>query len=112
MVLGIIGGILGLIVGFFGYGYAEVGTVLADATGGNANYDVFRYVGIAAPIACLVGATLSTKQPTSAGLLMGGSAIAMAVVFGVGTFTIFPIALASVGAVMTMVASKNTLTTR
>ena len=34
MVLGIIGGVVGMVVGFFGYGFAEIGSWFSDATNG------------------------------------------------------------------------------
>jgi len=107
LVLGIVGGLLGLIVGFFGYGFASVGTALADATGSNESYVLYKIVGIGAPIACIAGGALSPSQPTIAAILMAASALAMAFVFGIGAFTIFPIALAGVGAVLAFLREQG-----
>lgn len=100
MILGIIGGILGLIVGFVGFGAASVGNALASAAGTNDSFVIYQVFGIAAPIASLVGGGLSTSKPQIGMILMAASAVIMALVFGIGMFTIFPIALSGVGALL------------
>lgn len=102
LVLGLIGGILGLIIGFFIYGFSVLGDLFSDYTGLVEPFTTYRIVGVIAPIACLVGGAVSLSRPIFAAILMGFSAVAMWYAFGIGAFTIFPIALAGVGAVLVL----------
>ena len=78
MVLGIIGGVVGMVVGFFGYGFAEVGSWFSDATNGltdealgtGENADRSRFVGLFAPILSIAGGAMSPGEvvaPTGRG---------------------------------------------
>ena len=110
MIVGIIGGVLGLIVGFFGYGIASVGNALSDAAGSNQSFAAYQIVGVAAPIACIVGAAITSSQAIWSVVLMAGSALAMAIAFGINVFTIFPVAMAGIGAVLVLMDSSEKIT--
>lgn len=107
MICGIIGGILGLITGFGVYGLAAAGNALSSAAGSNESFVIYQVVGIAAPIASIVGgAMVKGKQQVGSGL-MGASALGMLIAFGIGMFTIFPIALSGVGAALGFTAKAE-----
>ena len=67
MVLGIIGGVVGMVVGFFGYGFAEIGSWFSDVTNGltdqalgtGENAGRTRLMGLFAPILAIAGGAMS-----------------------------------------------------
>ena len=101
MVLGIIGGVVGMIVGFFGYGFAEVGSWFSDATNGltdehlgtGDNADRTRFVSLFGPILGIAGGAMSPLRPLLGAILMLLSAVGMFWGFGFNVFTMFPIAM-------------------
>jgi len=101
MVLGIIGGIVGMVVGFFGYGFAEIGSWFSETTNGltdkalgtGENADRTRFVGLFAPILGIAGGSMSPGRPLIGAILMVLSAAGMYWGFGFGVFTMFPIAM-------------------
>ena len=78
MVLGIIGGVVGMVVGFFGYGFAEIGCWFSDATNGltdehlgtGENADRTRFVGLFGPILGIAGGAMSPGRPKMGAVLM------------------------------------------
>jgi hypothetical protein len=101
MVLGIIGGVVGMVVGFFGYGFAEVGSWFSETTNGltdnvlgtGENADRSRFVGLFAPILGIAGGAMSPGRPTTGAILMVLSAVGMYWGFSFNVFTMFPIAM-------------------
>jgi hypothetical protein len=101
MVLGIIGGAVGMVVGFFGYGWTEVAGWFSDATNGFTdrtlgefdNPDRIRLISLFAPILSIAGGAMSLGRPLIGAILMVLSAAGMYWGFGFGVFTMFPIAM-------------------
>lgn len=101
MVLGIIGGVVGMAVGFFGYGWTEVAGWFSDVTDGLSDRAVgeidhpgrIRIVGLIAPILGIAGGAMSPGRPLLGAILMLASAGGMFWGFGFGVFTMFPIAM-------------------
>jgi len=108
MVLGIIGGVVGMIVGFFGYGWTEVAGWFSDVTSGLSdkavgtveNADRIRFVSLFAPILSIAGGAMSPGRPVFGALLMVLSAAGMLWGFGFNVFTMFPIAMCFVAGVL------------
>ncbi len=108
MVLGIIGGVVGMVVGFFAYGFAEVGSWFSDVTNGltdealgtGENADRTRFVGLFAPILGIAGGAMSPGRPLMGAVLMLLSAVGMYWGFGFGVFTMFPIAMCLVAGIL------------
>jgi len=108
MVLGIIGGVVGMVVGFFGYGWTEVASWFSDATNGLSDRAVgevdhpgrIRLIGLFAPILSIAGGAMSPGRPLIGAVLMLLSAGGMYWGFGFGVFTMFPIAMCLVAGVM------------
>jgi len=108
MVLGIIGGVVGMVVGFFGYGWTEVASWFSDATNGLSDRAVgevdhpgrIRLVGLFAPILSIAGGAMSPGRPLIGAVLMLLSAGGMYWGFGFGVFTMFPIAMCLVSGVL------------
>ncbi len=111
MVLGIVGGIVGMLVGFFGYGFAELWSWLFGAieqveaeTGFQADLErppedptVTRLISLFSPILAIAGGAMTTTQAGAGAILMLASAAGMFWGFGFGVFTMFPIAMAGLG---------------
>lgn len=109
MVLGLIGGIVGMIVGFFGYGY----TVAIEQWGeieGLAeqveNVDLIRAAALIAPMLAIAGGAMARARALWGGGLMLLSAAGMYYAFGFNVFTMFPIAFAGLGGVLGIAAGK------
>lgn len=109
LVLGIIAGIWGMIVGFFGYGYTEFiewfGEV-PDVAEQVAHPDRVRILGLLAPILAIAGGAMARSVAMVGGGLMLASAAGMYFAFGFGVFTMFPIAMSALGGVLAMAAVK------
>lgn len=123
MILGIVGGLVGMIVGFFGYGFAALGEMF-DAVGQAAREVgateivddpmTAKIVGLGAPILAIAGGALSPSRPAIGSLLLALSAAGMYHGFGFTVFTMFPIgmcgcasALALLGAVLPPVEAHH-----
>jgi hypothetical protein len=108
MVLGIIGGVVGMVVGFFGYGFAEVGSWFSETTNGltnnvlgtGENADRSRFVGLFAPIFSIAGGAMSSGRPMTGAILMIVSAVGMYWGFNFNVFTMFPIAMCLVAGIL------------
>ena len=109
LVLGIIGGILGMIVGFFGYGYVEFvewfGEV-PDIASQVENPDLIQAASIVSPILALAGGAMARARALWGGIFMLLSAAGMYYAFGFGVFTMFPIALCGLGGLLALAAGR------
>lgn len=109
LTLGVIAGIIGLIVGFFGYGY----TVFIDRFGefGDVaqqveNPDLIRAVSLVSPILAIAGGAMARSRNIAAGLLLLVSCAGMYWGFGFNVFTMFPIAMCGLGGVLALAARQ------
>jgi len=122
MVLGLIGGIVGMIVGFFGYGFAEIWSWLADqmqsvesqtglavgeGVGDPEEPWITRALALVSPILGITGGAMATGSRGPAAVLMAASSAGMFWGFGFGVFTMFPIAMCGVGAVLAAFAGPD-----
>lgn len=107
LVLGLIGGLWGLVVGFFSLGYTDLlirYPELEDWTGGVANMMLVRAVSVLAPILAIAGAAMARSVNVAAGLLLLVASALMYAAFGLGVFTIFPIAMCTLAGVLALLA--------
>lgn len=109
LILGIIGGIIGMIVGFFSYGYTEV----IEAFGEWENVaeqvefvDRIRFISLIAPILAIAGGAMARSRAVIGGGLMILSVIGMYWGFGFNAFTMFPIAMVGLGGVLALAARQ------
>jgi hypothetical protein len=107
LILGIVSGVWGMIIGFFGWGYTEFvnwfGEV-PDLIEQVDNIDRIRIASLAAPIMALVGGGLAFAQPSAAGILLLLSSAGMYWGFEFGAFTMFPITLCFIAGVLVLIA--------
>jgi hypothetical protein len=108
MVLGIIGGVVGMVVGFFGYGWTEVASWFSSVTDGLSdqaigeieNADRTRLVALFAPILGIAGGAMSPGRPLIGAVAMFLSGVGMYWGFGFNVFTMFPIAMCLIGGLL------------
>jgi hypothetical protein len=104
MVLGIIGGVLGMIVGFFVYGYVEFVDWFAaempdvDLLEQADNPVQLQAVGLIAPLLAIAGGAMAHLRPAVAACLLVIACIGQFWGFGFGVFTMFPIAMTGLAA--------------
>ena len=109
LMLGVIGGIIGMFVGFFSYGYTEFvewfGEV-PDIAEQVDNVRLIRTVALLAPLLAIAGGAMARSQAKVGGVLMLISAAGMYYGFGFGVFTMFPIAMAALGGILALAAMQ------
>lgn len=109
LVLGIIGGILGMIVGFFGYGYVtfiDTFGEVPDLASQVDNPDLIKAASIVSPILALAGGAMARARALWGGVFMLLSAAGMYYAFGFGVFTMFPIGFTALGGLLAVAAGK------
>ena len=109
LVLGIIGGIWAMVVGFFGYGY----TTFVEQNGETGEFlsqvdhpMVVKAASFLAPILAIAGAAMARSQNLPAGVLLLASSAAIWVAFGFNAFTMFPIAMCGLGGLLALAARQ------
>lgn len=102
MALGIIGGVIGLLIGIFGYTLGG----LAGMAGMEGAWMVQAAV-IGLPVASIVGGAMAKSRPIIAAVLMAASAIALLAIFGFGFLSAIPIALSGAGAVLAVLGAQE-----
>lgn len=109
LTLGVIAGLIGMIVGFFSYGYTEAIGRYGEIEGlaeQLSNPGLVRTMSILAPILALAGGAMSRARALWGGVMMLASAAGMLVAFGWTVFTMFPIAMAALGGLLAIAAGK------
>ncbi len=109
LVLGIIAGVIGMAVGFFGYGYTEAIEHFGEIDGLAEqvdNVDRVRLLAVLAPMMAIAGGAMARVRALWGGLLLLGSAAGMYAGFGFNVFTLFPICFAGLAGVLAVAAGK------
>lgn len=109
LVLGIIGGLLGMLVGFVSYGYTEAISrwgEIPDLAEQVENVDLIRFVSVLAPILALAGGAMAKVRALWGGIMLLVSAAGFYYAFGFGVFTMFPISLTALAGFFAIVAGK------
>ncbi|EAQ02805.1 hypothetical protein OB2597_15525 [Pseudooceanicola batsensis HTCC2597] len=109
LILGLIGGLMGLVVGLASYGYTEAVDRFGEVEGlfeQVANVDALRATAVLAPILALAGAGMAKVRALWGGALLLLSVAGMYVGFGLGVFTLFPMAFCGVAGLMALAAGK------
>ncbi len=109
LMLGIIGGLWAMVVGFFGYGYTSFIEQNGEAGDLFQQVDhpfVIKAASFLAPILAIAGAAMARSLNIPAGVLMLASAVAIWLAFGFGVFTMFPIAMCGLGGVLALAARQ------
>ncbi|SFM41194.1 hypothetical protein [Shimia aestuarii] len=109
LTLGIIAGVIGMIVGFFGWGYTEVIErygELPDLAEQVDNVQLVRASALIAPMLAIAGGAMARARALWGGILLLASAAGMYAAFGFNVFTMFPISFAALGGILAIAAGK------
>lgn len=109
LVLGIIAGLIGMIVGFFSFGYIEAIQYYGEVDGlfeQVENSDLIQMTSIIAPMLAIAGGAMARARALWGGVLLLISAAGMYYAFGFNVFTMFPVAFAAVGGLLAVAAGK------
>ncbi|MEQ9259309.1 MAG: hypothetical protein RIG84_09425 [Roseovarius sp.] len=109
LVLGIIGGCLALLVGFFSFGYTEFIREFGEIEGLAEKVDregLIRFASFVAPLLAISGGAMARVRALWGGLLMLVSAGLMFYAFNFGVFTMFPIGMTALGGLLALAAGK------
>lgn len=109
LTLGIIGGLIGILVGFFSFGYTAAVDQFGEIDGlaeQVSNVQLVRIMSILAPMLAIAGAAMAKVRALWGGALMLMSAAGMYYAFGFNVFTMFPICFVGVGGVMAIAAGQ------
>ncbi len=109
MILGVIAGLIGMIVGFFGYGYVELIDRYGEIEGFAEQVDnaqIIQIASIIAPLLAIAGGAMAHARALVGGVLLLISAGGMYYAFGFNVFTMFPVAFAAVAGLLGLAAGK------
>ena len=109
LVLGILGGCLAMIIGFFSYGYTELiqqSAEVEEIFGAVTDMGTVRAASFFAPMLALAGGAMARARALVGGLLMLAAGGLMFHAFGFGVFTMFPIGFCLLGGILAIAAGK------
>ncbi|MGB0798024.1 MAG: hypothetical protein ACPGRD_01725 [Planktomarina sp.] len=109
LTLGLIGSLIGLIIGFFSFGYTEIAAEhgeVADLIGNFDNVQLVRWASVLGPILGIAGAAMARSRALWGGIGMLASAALMYAAFGMNLFTTFPIAMVALAGVLALAAGR------
>jgi len=109
LVLGLIGGLIAMLVGFFGYGYTELVSgheEIGRTFGTFDNPELIRLSSFLSPLLAIAGGAMAKVRALWGGILMlvGGGLMYHA--FGFNPFTMFPIGFTMIGGILALAAGK------
>jgi hypothetical protein len=109
LVLGIIGGLWGMVVGFFSYGYTELAAQyqgIADTFGVPADPGLIRLVSFVAPVLAIAGGAMARSANVAGGVLLLLATAGLYHAFGFGVFTMFPLGFCGLAGVLALLARR------
>lgn len=109
LVLGLIGGIWAMFVGFFGYGYTQIIAENAEVQSWIWQVDNPRLIRLAsflAPVLAIAGGAMARSRNMAAGVLELAAAALIWIAFGFNAFTMFPIAMLALGGILALSARQ------
>lgn len=108
MVLGLIAGLIGMVVGLFGFGYAELSQARPEVTEifTLQNPTLIRIASFGGPLLAIAGGAMAKARALWGGGLMILAAVLFYVAFGFNVGTMFPIGFAALGGILGIAAGK------
>jgi len=108
MVLGLIAGLMGIFVGLFGFGYAELSEARPEVNElfSLENPALIRFASFMAPLLAIAGGAMAKARALWGGGLMLLGAVLFYTGFGFNVGTMFPIGFAALGGILALAAGK------
>ncbi|MFD0979820.1 hypothetical protein [Tropicimonas aquimaris] len=109
LTLGLIGGLIAMIIGFFGFGYTEVlraHSEVGEIFGPVDNPQLLRTASFLAPLLAIAGGAMARARALWGGLMMLTAGALMYFAFGFGVFTMFPIGFCLIGGLLAVAAGQ------
>ena len=109
MTLGLIAGLMGIFVGLFGFGYAELSErrpEVGEIFGLFENPAFIQFASFIAPLLAIAGGAMAKARALWGGILMILGALCFYTAFGFNVFTMFPIGFAALGGLLGVAAGK------
>ena len=108
LMLGIIAGLMGILVGLFGYGYAELSDARPEVTEFFTlqNPGFIRFASFMAPLLAIAGGAMAKMRALWGGGLLLLAAALFYTAFGFNVATMFPIGFAALGGILAIAAGK------
>ncbi len=109
MILGLIAGLMGILIGLFGFGYvtfAERQPEIAESIGLFDNPALIKAASFFAPLLAIAGGAIARDRGLWGGIAMLLSAGAFYHAFGFNVATFFPIGFAALGGVLAITARQ------
>jgi len=108
LMLGIIAGLMGIVVGLFGFGYAELSAARPEVNElfSLQNPALIRFASFMAPLLAIAGGAMAKSRALwGGGLLLIASGL-FYTAFGFNAGTMFPIGFAGLGGILAIAAGK------
>jgi len=102
LVLGIVGGLIALIYGLVGYGIGSLGS-----SAGAEGAGLVKLLSIGLPVAALIGAGMVKAKPVIGAVLMAIAAIGFVLILGFNFFSLIPVVLLGLGALLGFLGSQE-----
>ena len=108
MVLGLIAGLMGFVVGLYGFGFAELSAARPEVGElfSLQNPTLIRFASFAAPLLAIAGGAMAKARALWGGGLMIAAAVLFYTAFGFNVGTMFPIGFAALGGILGIAAGK------
>lgn len=109
LMLGIVGGLIGIIVGLVGYGYADLTerhAEVGEAFGFLENPGLIRTASFLAPLLAIAGGAMARVRALWGGVLMLVACALFWAAFGFNAGTMFPIGFVGLGGILAIAAGK------
>lgn len=109
LTLGVIGGVIAMIVGFFSYGYTEAVTRFGEIEGlarQVSNVELIRAAAVIAPLLAIAGGAMAKSRALWGGIAMLLGCALMYAAWGFNVGTMFPIAFTGLGGLLALAAGK------
>jgi hypothetical protein len=109
LILGIIGGLIAMVIGFFGYGYTQITEHHAQAAelfGRVGNAGLVRTASFLAPLLAIAGGAMAKVRALWGGVLLLAATGLLYAGFGFNVFTMFPLGFCLLAGLLALAAGK------
>lgn len=107
--LGLIGGLLALLMGIVSFGYTEAiyrWGEWPDFAELPQNVDAIRAMSVIAPLLAIAGAGMAKYRALWGGVALALASTGLYWAFGIGFFSIFPISMCALAAILALAAGR------